>query len=103
MAIRRAGSGCPLEPIDGFAVTFKGDISVDADTVAMFDAAAQALGMLTGVVANAGVVATSARLAEMSVDRMRRIFEVMCSALASPPARRREGCRNRPWAWAAGS
>jgi NAD(P)-dependent dehydrogenase (short-subunit alcohol dehydrogenase family) len=31
---------------------------------------------LTGVVANAGVVATTARLADMSVDRMRRIFDV---------------------------
>jgi len=60
----------------GRAVALKGDVSVEADTKAMFDAAARALGTVTGVVANAGVVARAARLADMSVDRMRRIFEV---------------------------
>ena len=35
-----------------------------------------ALGPLRGVVANAGIVAPAARLVEMSVERMRRMFEV---------------------------
>ena len=51
-------------------------MSVEADAVGMFDAAAKALGPLTAVIANAGVVAPAARLAEMSAERMRRIFEV---------------------------
>jgi NAD(P)-dependent dehydrogenase (short-subunit alcohol dehydrogenase family) len=60
----------------GRAVALKGDVSVEADTVAMFEKATQALGPLTAVVANAGVVAPTARLVEMSAERMRRIFEI---------------------------
>ena len=41
-----------------------------------FDAATKALGPLSAVIANAGIVAPTARLAEMSVERMRRVFEV---------------------------
>ncbi len=60
----------------GRAVALRGDVSIEADVVAMFEKATQALGPLTGVVANAGVVAPTARLVDMSVERMRRIFEV---------------------------
>ena len=60
----------------GRAVALKGDVSVEADAVAMFDAATKALGPLTAVIANAGIVAPTAKLAEMSAERMRRIFEV---------------------------
>jgi NAD(P)-dependent dehydrogenase (short-subunit alcohol dehydrogenase family) len=42
----------------------------------MFDAATKALGPLTAVIANAGIVAPTAKLAEMSAERMRRSFEV---------------------------
>jgi NAD(P)-dependent dehydrogenase (short-subunit alcohol dehydrogenase family) len=60
----------------GSAVALKGDVSVEADTLRMFDAATTALGPLAAVIANAGIVAPNAKLAEMSVERMRRIFEV---------------------------
>ena len=60
----------------GRAVALKGDVSVEADTVGMFDAATKALGPLTAVIANAGVVAPAARLADMSAERMRHVFEV---------------------------
>ena len=60
----------------GRAVALKGDVANEADLVAIFDQTTKALGPLTGVVANAGVAAPSARLAEMSVERMRRVFEV---------------------------
>ena len=60
----------------GPAVALKGDVSVEADVAAIFDQATNALGTLTGVVANAGIVAPSARLVDMSAERMRRIFEV---------------------------
>ncbi len=60
----------------GRAVALKGDVASEADVVTMFDQATHALGPLTGVVANAGIVAPAARLAEMSADRMRRVFEV---------------------------
>jgi NAD(P)-dependent dehydrogenase (short-subunit alcohol dehydrogenase family) len=60
----------------GRAVALKGDVSVEVDAVGMFDAATGALGPLTAVIANAGILAPTARLAEMSVERMRRIFEI---------------------------
>ena len=60
----------------GRAVALKGDVSVEADAVAMFDAATTALGPPTAVIANAGIVAPTAKLADMSAERMRRIFEV---------------------------
>ena len=60
----------------GRAAALQGDIAVEADAVAMFDAAAETLGPLTAVIANAGVVAPAAKLADMSADRMRRVFEV---------------------------
>jgi NAD(P)-dependent dehydrogenase (short-subunit alcohol dehydrogenase family) len=60
----------------GRAVALKGDVSVEADAVGMFDTATKALGPLTAVIANAGVVAPAARLADMSAERMRRVFEV---------------------------
>ncbi len=58
------------------AVALKGDVSVEADAVGMFDAATKALGPLSAVIANAGVVAPAARLADMSAERMRHVFEV---------------------------
>jgi NAD(P)-dependent dehydrogenase (short-subunit alcohol dehydrogenase family) len=60
----------------GRAAPLKGDVSNEADVVAIFDQATRALGPLTGVVANAGIVAPSSRLADMSAERMRRLFEV---------------------------
>ena len=60
----------------GRAVALKGDVAVEADAVAMFDAAAKALGPLTAVIANAGIIAPTAKLADMSAERMRHIFEV---------------------------
>ena len=60
----------------GRSVALKGNIAVEADVLGMFDAATQALGPLTAVIANAGIVAPTAKLAEMSVERMRRVFEV---------------------------
>jgi len=60
----------------GRAVALKGDVANEVEVVAMFDAAASALGPLTAVVANAGVLAPVARLADMSGQRMRRMFEV---------------------------
>ncbi len=60
----------------GRAVALKGDIAVEADTVAIFDAAIKALGPLTAVIANAGVIAPTAKLADMSAERMRHVFEI---------------------------
>jgi NAD(P)-dependent dehydrogenase (short-subunit alcohol dehydrogenase family) len=60
----------------GRAIALKGDIAIETDVLGMFDAATEALGPLGAVIANAGVVAPTEKLAEMSVERMRRVFEV---------------------------
>ena len=60
----------------GKAVALRGDVADEEDVAATFDGAARALGPIRGVVANAGIVAPAARLVDMSVERMRRIFEV---------------------------
>jgi NAD(P)-dependent dehydrogenase (short-subunit alcohol dehydrogenase family) len=60
----------------GKAVALRGDVANEQDVAALFEGAAHALGPLTGVVANAGVVAPASRLVDMSAERMRRMFEV---------------------------
>src|SRR5262245_3210840 len=57
------------------AIAVRGDVSVEADVLSIFEAA-EALGRLGGVVVNAGIVAPSLPLAEISVDRLRRVFGV---------------------------
>jgi NAD(P)-dependent dehydrogenase (short-subunit alcohol dehydrogenase family) len=59
----------------GKAIAVKGDVSVEADVISIFEAA-ETLGGLDGVVVNAGIVAPSLPLAEMSLERLRRVFDV---------------------------
>jgi NAD(P)-dependent dehydrogenase (short-subunit alcohol dehydrogenase family) len=61
------------EEIGGVAV--QADVA-DGDRVRALFSAAEEMGPLTAVVANAGIVATQARLDEMDAERMRRILEV---------------------------
>lgn len=58
------------------ALAIPGDVASESDVIAMFEKTTEALGPLDGVVVNAGVVAPAARLIDMSVERMRRIFDV---------------------------
>jgi len=69
----RGAAEAVAEEIGGRAV--RADISDEHDVAGLF-AAATALGPVTAVVANAGIVAPSARLADMTVERMRRMLEV---------------------------
>lgn len=65
-----------VERLGGKAVALPGDVSQESDVISMFDGAVKAFGPLDGVVINAGVVAPTSRLVDMSVERMRRVFEV---------------------------
>jgi NAD(P)-dependent dehydrogenase (short-subunit alcohol dehydrogenase family) len=58
------------------AVVNQGDMAEEADVIRMFDEAESALGPVSGVVVNAGIVGPSSKVADMSVERMRRIFDV---------------------------
>lgn len=60
----------------GRAVAVPGDVSVEAETLALFEVVGAELGPLDGVVVNAGIVAPSLPLVEMSAERMRRVFDV---------------------------
>jgi NAD(P)-dependent dehydrogenase (short-subunit alcohol dehydrogenase family) len=60
----------------GGAHTFKGDVAVEDDVLAMFDQAENVFGKLDGVVINAGIVAPSLQLADMNAERLRRTFDV---------------------------
>ncbi|KIG04623.1 SDR family oxidoreductase [Caballeronia concitans] len=81
-AVRAAG---------GKAVAIQGDVRDEAAIIAMFDATEEAFGKLDGVVNNAGIVAPGSPLAEMDIDRLRRIFDtnVLGAYLCAREAARR--------------
>ncbi len=60
----------------GIARTVRGDVTREPDVASMFEAADAMLGRLDGVVINAGVVAPSLQLADMTSERLKRMFEV---------------------------
>lgn len=62
--------------LGGCANTVQGDVSREADVMSMFDATEAAFGSVDGVVVNAGIVAPPSTLADMSAERLRRMFDV---------------------------
>lgn len=58
------------------AISIQGDISGEQDVIAMFDKAEVELGPLHGVVLNAGIVAQTMPLADMSAERLKKMFDV---------------------------
>ena len=82
-----------IEQAGGRPMTFKGDAAVESDVIAMFDAVQAGFGRLDGVVINAGIVAPPLPLAEISADRLKRIFEtnVYGAYLCAREAARRLG------------
>jgi len=65
-----------IEQMGGRAVALKGDVAIEADVIAMFDGAESALGPIHAAVVNAGVIAPTAKLVDMSVERMRRVLDI---------------------------
>ena len=63
------------EQAGGRAMAIQGDVAVETDVIAMFDAVQAGFGRLDGVVINAGIVAAPLPLADISADRLKRIFE----------------------------
>jgi NAD(P)-dependent dehydrogenase (short-subunit alcohol dehydrogenase family) len=60
----------------GTAITVQADVGVEAEVMAMFDKIDAKLGRLTALVNNAGVVDVAARVDEMSVARLKRMFDI---------------------------
>jgi NAD(P)-dependent dehydrogenase (short-subunit alcohol dehydrogenase family) len=65
-----------VEAAGGKAIAVRGDMAVEADVIALFDATEQAFGPIDGVVNNAGTLDRSMPLAEMSAERINRIIGV---------------------------
>lgn len=65
-----------VQATGGRAVALQGDASVETDVIAMWNAAEDAFGKVTGFVNNAGVVAPGSPVAEMTVARMERMFRI---------------------------
>jgi NAD(P)-dependent dehydrogenase (short-subunit alcohol dehydrogenase family) len=57
-------------------VAVRGDVASETDVDRMFEEATEHLGPLTGVVANAGIVAPASTLADMTSERLRRMVDV---------------------------
>ena len=64
-----------IEAAGDVATAVRADVAVEADVRAAF-AAAEAMGPLTALVANAGIVGTKARLDELTVERVERVLAV---------------------------
>ncbi len=64
-----------LEDIGGKALSFQGDTSREEDVLAVFEETVSTLGGLDAVVVNAGIVAPPLPLAEMSSERLRKMFD----------------------------
>ena len=60
----------------GKAIAVQADVAQEDEVAAMFAAVDGQLGRITALVNNAGVVDVTARLDEMSVARLRRIFDI---------------------------
>lgn len=60
----------------GEAFAVKGDVGVEADIVAMFEAVDRAFGRLDALVNNAGIVDVKARIDEMSAARLERMMRI---------------------------
>ncbi len=60
----------------GNAMAVQADVGIEAQVMAMFQKIDAKLGRLTALVNNAGVVDVAARVDEMSVERLKRMFDI---------------------------
>jgi NAD(P)-dependent dehydrogenase (short-subunit alcohol dehydrogenase family) len=64
-----------IRAVGGMAIAVRADVAVEAQVLAMFDAIDTQLGRLSALVNNAGVVDVAQRVDEMSVVRLKRMFD----------------------------
>lgn len=65
-----------VEAAGGKAIAIRGNVTHEADVIAMFDRTEQSFGKLDGVVINAGILHGVSPLADMPVERLREVFDV---------------------------
>ena len=85
----------------GKATALQGDMSQEADVISLFDRMQDTYGPIHGLVINAGITAPAMPLADMSIDRLRHVFDtnILGAYLCAREAARRmpesEGGTNR--------
>jgi NAD(P)-dependent dehydrogenase (short-subunit alcohol dehydrogenase family) len=65
-----------IRALGGNAMAVQADVGIEAQVMAMFQKIDAKLGRLTALVNNAGVVDVAARVDEMSVVRLKRMFDI---------------------------
>lgn len=65
-----------IRELGGSAITVQADVADEAQVMAMFQKIDAKVGRLSGLVNNAGVVDVSARVDEMSLGRIKRMFDI---------------------------
>lgn len=85
-----------IEQAGGRACAVAGDVASESDVMRLFETAEAALGPITALVNNAGIVDRAERLESMSLDRITRMMNVnvVGSLLAAREAVRRMSTRN---------
>ena len=85
-----------IEASGGEAFAVQGDVGVEADILAMFEAADSRFGRLDGLVNNAGVIDVSTRVDAMSAARLERMMRIniIGSMLCAREAVRRMSTRH---------
>ena len=86
----------PIRAQGGNAITVQADVADEAQVMAMFETVDAQLGRLSALVNNAGVVDVAARVDQMSLARMQRMFaiNVFGSMLCAREAVRRMSTRH---------
>jgi NAD(P)-dependent dehydrogenase (short-subunit alcohol dehydrogenase family) len=64
-----------IESDGGRAITVQGDVAIEDDVLRLFEESASALGQVTALVNNAGILEHHSPLADMSTERFRRVFD----------------------------
>ncbi len=88
-----------IESSGGRAIAVQGDVASEADVLRMFEQSSAALGEVTALVNNAGILEHHSRLEDMSTDRFRRVFDtnvigcLMCAREAIKRMSTRSGGR----------
>lgn len=85
-----------LQALGGTALVVRGDVSVEADVLHLFDTVDRELGPLSGLVNNAGVADAGTRVDELTAEQLQRLFgvNVFGSFLCAREAVRRMSTRH---------
>lgn len=65
-----------VQKAGGRGIAIRGDVAVEADVIAMFEASEKAFGRLDALVNNAGIVGPKQAFVDYSFERMKRIFDI---------------------------